>query len=407
MNLRLVAWTAAAFVLLVCRIGQAHDVIVEQRVDVAIHPSGDRLMVQLHVPINALAEAKLPVLPNGALDEEHIAQSLDVVGADVARNFDLWHNGAAFPPSHIAAHVGADRRSVDVELAYATAATNGFSARLNAFTGTPLQPVRTIAQYVPVSGDPQIASVAGPARRVAFDPGTAEAVSQVAARALTAVLSLGDHVLWLLCVLLPVRRARPAATLVVALIAGQLVAIIGSALTPHEIGPVGAFASLVAASALVMAALQTIVGARERWVLVLTAMFGVLSGCTFGGLLVDIGPFAGSHQPAAFVMFPLVVALGELWIAAVAWGVRTWLASAGIGDGVTTIVASVLIAHTAIHRMLDRGQRLVQSGVVNSMRVVTWLTLGWAAAMGVIALVELLRQRGATARARPSSPQRA
>jgi hypothetical protein len=156
-----------------------------------------------------------------------------------------------------------------------------------------------------------------------------------------------------------------------------------------------------------MTALQTIVGARERWVLVLTAMFGVLSGCTFGGLLVDIGPFAGSHQPAAFVMFPLVVALGELWIAAVAWGVRTWLASAGIGDGVTTIVASVLIAHTAIHRMLDRGQRLVQSGVVNSMRVVTWLTLGWAAAMGVIALVELLRQRGATARARPSSPQRA
>jgi len=406
-SVRRAAWIAFAAVLCVCGFSSAHDVIVEQQVDIVIRPSDAHLVVQMHVPASAVAEAKLPTLADGTLDEARIGPALEIVGADAARNLDVWYDRRPIVPSQVTVRLSADRRAVDVALSYSTTGANGFSARLNAFTGAPLRPVRTTVQYVPASGSPQTVSVVGPPRRVAFDPTTADVISQVAARGLSVVLSGGDHLLWLLCVLLPIRRAREAGVVVLALLAGQLAAMFAPALLPNGLGSIGTVASLIAASALVMAALQTIVRARLPWVVALTAVFGILNGCAFGGLLVDIRPFAGSHQAAALAVFPIVVDVAELWIAAVIWGTRTWLATSGLQDGLVTITAAAFVAHTAVHRMLDRGQLLVQSGVVDSMRVVTWLTLGWALAMVAVALAELFRQRGAAARARLSGLQRA
>src|SRR5262249_42786048 len=158
-----------------------------------------------------------------------------------------------------------DRSAVDIELTYATTDVDGFSARLNAFSGTRLQPVRTLVEYLPAAGGRQTLSVTGPPRRVTFDPTALDAVGEAAARGVSAVLSSGDHLLWLLCVLLPVRSARHGSQLVAAMVIGQAMAIVGSALAPQTPGSVAAVAAAIAASALVMAALQNIVRARQQW----------------------------------------------------------------------------------------------------------------------------------------------
>lgn len=382
----------------------AHDVIVEQRVEMAIHPSGDRLRIQMRVPVSAIPEAKLSVVGETA-DAASVERALQVVAADAARNLDVWHEESAVPPSGVAAQFSPDRRAVEIELTYPTADVDGFSARVNAFTGTPLQPVRTIVEYVPRAGPPQSVSVAGPARRIAFDPDLGEAVAECAARALSAVLSAGDHLLWLLCVLLPLRSARQAAQLIGVQIAGQMVVIAASLAAPVAFASAAGVAGTIAASALVMAALQNVVRARGHWVVALTAAFGVLNGFAFGGIFADVRPLAGSHPTAVAVAFVSVVALGQVWVAAVVWGVRAWLAKTLAADRIAVVVASAAIAHSAVHRLIDRGHALAQDGAVGADRVLLWVTLGWASVMLFIAAAELVEERRAAARAHRVRPR--
>jgi hypothetical protein len=236
-------------------------------------------------------------------------------------------------------------------------------------------------------------SVTGPPARVVFDPGVLDVAGQFVARALTTVLSAGDHLLWLVCLLLPFRDAAQTARLVGGLIASQSVAIVLFVFAPAATSSFAPVASTIAASALVIAALQNIVRARRHWVIALTVLFGLLNGLTFGGVLAAERQFGGSHQVVVLVAFALSVALGQVWVAAVFWAGRAWIAKSGMPDRVAIVVASALVAHTGIHRMLDRGRALVQDGTFIGTRTLVWLTLSWAFVMLLIAIAEFIKER--------------
>jgi hypothetical protein len=372
---------------------RSHEVPVEQVVEMTVQPQGDRLSVRAHIPATLLASAKLPRLADGTLDAASDAP-LRMVAADAARNLDVWQDETALTAPEMTARTGADRVSVDVDLLYATnSGAAPFSARLNAFEGAPLQPARTIVRYVPPGGAAQTISVTGPPARVVFDPGVFDVAGQFVTRALTAVLTAGDHLLWLVCLLLPFRDAARTSRLVGSMVAAQSVAILLFAFAPAAASSIAPVASTIAASALVMAALQNIVRAREHWVIALTASFGLLNGLTFGGVLAAERQFGGSHQAIVLATFVLSVALGQLWVAAVFWAARAWIAKSGMPDRVAIIAASALVAHTGIHRMLDRGHALVQDGGFVGARMLLWLTLSWAFVMLLIAIGELIKER--------------
>jgi HupE / UreJ protein len=253
--------------------------------------------------------------------------------------------------------------------------------------------VRTNLRYLPPSGHDHTISVTGPPVRVLFDPSARDALQQFIARGLRALLDGGDHLLFLVCLLLPVRRARSAAALFVAAALGQTIAIALSVLQPAMTVESLTALAMIAASAVVVAALQNVVRARLRWVGLLALAFGALNGFAFGHALAVSEQFAGSHGWMAVAAFVIVVLLGELWLGALAWATRTWLDERAMPERVVTVVASAIVAHSALHRVIDRGQIIAQTGSFGAERALVWLTLGWACVMMLVALANAISGR--------------
>jgi hypothetical protein len=374
----------------------AHDVIVDQVVAMRVQPRNGQLLVHLHVPATALGDAKLPLRDDGTLDPAADRQ-IDVVAADIARNLDIWRDGAPFAVPTVSAAIASDRKAIDVDLVYALAGeASGLSARLNTFTGTPLNPVRTDVAYVGASGAPLTLSVKGAPARVAFDPGALDVVQDFLGRALRVLLDGGNHLLFFACLLLPALRLRGAAAAFAAVIGGQVAGMLTAlALSPGRAGSVLPAAALIAASAVAIAALQAIVSSRRQWILLLAGLFGVLNGLAFGGTLAAARQFGGAHTGIALATFVLVVAAGEAWLGAIAWATRVWLDGRGAPDRMLTLLAGALIIHTAVHRVADRATVLSQTTGFGAAEAMAWLTVGWAVVMLAIALIEAFRQRGA------------
>jgi hypothetical protein len=387
----------SAIVLVVaCLLGsatiKAHGV-VEQVVDMLVQPRGDRLLVRLHVPATVVADARLPHLDDGTLDTTAIDEPLRILAAHIARNLDIQQADDALMTPTTIATVNADRRSVDVDLTYSIdAGTAGISARLNAFQAIG-QPVRTNARFQPSSEREYVVSVTGAPVRVLFDPNAFETVQQFIARGLQAVFDGGDHLLFLFGLVLAVRRARTAASLFAAMMAGHAVAILSSFFWPATTAAWLPALAMVGASTIVIAALQNIVGARLEWIGPLAIAFGVLNGFSFGNTLVRAQQFAGSHREIALVTFLVVVMAGQLWWAALMWVTRTWLDGVSVPQRIVTVVASGLLAHSAVHRAVDRGHAVAQTGSFGAEHALELLTLGWVCVVAVAIAVEALRHR--------------
>jgi hypothetical protein len=299
---------------------------------------------------------------------------------------------AALAAPTATARIGADRTSVDVDLIYAVAGeADDLSARLNTFTAAPLTSVRTQVRYLPASGSPQIVDITGAPTRVTFDPPASTVAREFVRRALTGVLAAGDHVLFLACLLVASRRAGTAARLVFVTAIAQTATSVLAGSAPSLVGSWLPIAATIAASAVVVGALQTIAGADARWVYPLAIVFGLLNGATFGETLATSRSFAGAHAWTATVTFVLAVAGGQLWIGGVMWATWRWLIRAGLPERVGAIVVSALVAHTALHRVGERTQALADGGTLTADRALIWLTVAWAGVMLAVAVVDTLR----------------
>src|SRR3954464_7706798 len=347
--------TIAAVVIVLSNVSVfAHTVAVEQVVEMTVRPQGDVLSVELHVPAAVTGDPSLPRLLNSS-DRTQRDRHLDVVAADVVRNLDIKQGATTLAPSSLTAMRGG-ATIVVVQVRYPLrSGSRDFSARLNAFNGQD-GPVRTTARYLPESGREQIVSIAGPATRVAFDPPIAGVVSAFALRAFQLLFDANDQLLFIICALLPVRRLKSLLAIFAAAAIGQTAAI---AMAMAGVAPPGlgsSAAALIAASALVVAAMQNIARARLRWVLPVALVFGTLNGWTVGNAGTASLQLAGAHRPIAMLAFGCVWLIGGLWGGAVAWALRVWLAERGLHERLTVVVGSALIAHTAVHHALDRAQ---------------------------------------------------
>jgi len=360
----------------------AHEVIVERVVNLVVNPQGDRVVLWLHLPASVLG-----------VDRTRTDESLRVVAADIARTLDVQQGDTTLPPPTTTVRVADDGNSIDLELRYASRiGGQPFSARLNTFDAA-AGPVRTNVAYRPGSGREQRLSVTGPPIRVTLDPLFSDVVQQFISRGVRALTDGGDHLLFLLCILIPVRRARSAFALFLAGALGQVMSIAISLRPAPPTAESLAVIAMIAASVVVVAALQNVVRAQLRWVVLLAFAFGALNGFTFGGTLSAAAQFAGEHSRMAVPVFVLAVLVGELWLGALAWATRTWLDGRGVPERAFSLVAAAIIAHTAVHRMLDRGAIVAQTGSFNAEHAVVWLSLGWACVMLAIAIANAVSGR--------------
>jgi hypothetical protein len=246
------------------------------------------------------------------------------------------------------------------------------------------------------------------------------------------VLDGGDHLLFLVCLLISVRRARTVAMLLGALLAAQTVTALIAVTWPAPVAAALPALAMIAASVVATAALSNIVriewlasfphvrGVRLqpdfagppkgghhvqrnntlkpsrydlRWMALLAIAFGLFNGFTFGATIAEAQAFAGSHRALALVVFLLVVIVAQLWLAALMGATRAWLHGLRLREPVAIVVASVLVAHSAVERVVERGRLVAQSGSFGAERALVWLSLGWACVMLLVGVAAFLRER--------------
>jgi hypothetical protein len=170
------------------------------------------------------------------------------------------------------------------------------------------------------------------------------------------ILSGLDHLLFLLCLVIPFRRIRPLVAIVTAFTVAHSITLLASAagLAPDALWFPPLIEVLIAASIVYMA-LENIIGAKleRRWLVAFG--FGLVHGFGFSFALRESLQFAGAHLATSLVSFNVGVELGQLAVLAVAVPALNWFFSHAVQERMGTIILSAFVAHTAWHWMLDRG----------------------------------------------------
>ncbi|MCH8218363.1 MAG: HupE/UreJ family protein, partial [Planctomycetes bacterium] len=114
--------------------------------------------------------------------------------------------------------------------------------------------------------------------------------------------------------------------------------------------------TLIAASIVYMAVENIIaVNLRRSWVL--TFAFGLVHGFGFSFALRETMQFAGSHLLLSLLSFNVGVELGQIVVLVVLVPALALLFR-HLAERMVTLVLSVMVAHTAWHWMVERGEEL-------------------------------------------------
>jgi hypothetical protein len=170
-----------------------------------------------------------------------------------------------------------------------------------------------------------------------------------------------DHLLFILCLVVPFRRLMGLVAVVTAFTVAHSITLIASAsgLAPSALWFPPLVEALIAASIVYMA-LENIVGARlhRRWLVAFG--FGLVHGFGFSFVLRESLQFAGSHLVSSLLAFNVGVELGQILVLILTIPVLDWLFRKVVRERMGTILLSALITHTAWHWMTERGGQLTQ-----------------------------------------------
>ena len=430
---------AAAIVVLVIAAsvpGIAHDIPNAIVVQAFLKPEGDRLRLLVRVPLQAMSDIDVPLRAQGYLD---LARADDALRSAttiwIAREVALYEEDARLPvPDVVAvrvslpsdrsfetyetalAHMEGPTLSEDIDLYWEQGIMDAWleypilsdESRLAIDPGLrPLAQRVTIAlQLLTPDGRVRAFELHDDPGRVLLDPRWGQAAARFVRSGFTHILDGVDHILFLLCLVIPIRRIGTLVGVVTAFTVAHSVTLIASAydLAPGALWFPPLVETLIAASIVYMA-LENIVGAHlmRRWLI--TFAFGLVHGFGFSFALRDSLQFAGSHLLTSLLAFNIGVELGQLVVLAAILPALHILFRFVVAERMGTIILSAIVAHTAWHWMTERGSQLMQfqwptMDVIRLTTIVEWAMAGVALAATIWLARTLVRARGDRNRAK-------
>ena len=218
---------------------------------------------------------------------------------------------------------------------------------------------RTVLRFLPPGGAERAFQYTGDPGLVRLDPRWHQAAWQFVKLGFFHILGGIDHLLFVLCLVIPLRRLRPLVMVVTAFTVAHSITLVASAsgLAPSALWFPPLIETLIAAS-IVYLALENIVGARleRRWMIAFG--FGLVHGFGFSFILRDSMQFAGSHLVTSLLSFNLGVELGQIFVLALALPALALLYRHIVPERTGVIILSALVAHTAWHWLTDRASAL-------------------------------------------------
>lgn len=174
------------------------------------------------------------------------------------------------------------------------------------------------------------------------------------------ILDGTDHLLFLLCLVIPYRKLKPLAIVITSFTVAHSVTLIASAygMAPDTLWFPPLIETFIAISIVYMA-FENIVGAQlqRRWMV--TFGFGLIHGFGFSFLLRERLQFAGDHLVASLLAFNVGVEIGQLLVLLIAIPLLSLLFRFVVAERIGTILMSALVAHTAWHLATERGTTLL------------------------------------------------
>ena len=375
---------------------QAHDIPNDVTVQAFLKPEGQRLRLLVRAPMKAMRDVEFPEKGPGYLDLARTGPFLaDAATLWISDAIGLYEDDSRLPKPQVVAtmvSLESDKSFATYEdaLAHVTGAPLSLDTNvvwnqtmLDVLFEYPIQSehsefaihpaldrlgVRTVTALrflVPEPGgnyvvrafefdnDPGI---------VKLDPRWYQASLRFVREGFLHILDGTDHLLFLLCLVIPFRRFRSLIPVVTAFTVAHSITLIASA---YNLGPDALWfppliETLIAASIVYMA-LENIVTTstvKQRWMIAFG--FGLVHGFGFSFALKQTLQFAGDHLLTSLLSFNVGVELGQLLVLAVLIPALDLLFRYVVAERMGTIILSALVAHTAWHWMMERFDRLRQ-----------------------------------------------
>jgi hypothetical protein len=370
----------------------AHEIPNDVTVHAFLKPEGQRLAFLVRVPLKACRDVEFPTRGPGYLDLARVDSALaDAAMMWIADSVELYEDGSRLPQPGVVdariavesdrsfgsyqqalAHVTGPRLPaeteiywnqalLDVLLEYPIRSEQSEFSMLPGFSRLGLRVV-TVVRFLPPGGAVRAFEFEGDPGRVRFDPRWHQAALGFVGSGFMHILDGNDHLLFILCLVIPFRRFGQLFKVVTAFTVAHSITLIASAygLGPDALWFPPLIETLIAISIVYMA-LENIVGKtriQRRWLI--ACGFGLIHGFGFSFALGQKLQFAGSHLLASLVSFNVGVELGQLLVLAVMIAVLEVLFRFVVAERMGTIILSAIVAHTGWHWMIDRADRLRQ-----------------------------------------------
>jgi hypothetical protein len=362
----------------------AHEIPSDVRVQIFVVPKGDRLQVVVRAPIAAMNEIDWPTTgvfldvsrADAALRQaatEWIGSRIDLYEADrrLARpsllavtassnadlSFDSYERArqhATGPPASPDAQIALNQALLDAVLEYPIQSDQSRFSIAARFDKAGVRSL-TILRFLPPTGVERAFTIHDEPGIVPLDPRWFQAAWRFVGGGFFHILDGVDHLLFLLCLVIPFRRVVPLVPVVTAFTVAHSITLIASA---YDMAP-GALwfpplVEVLIAVSIVYMALENIAlpVVRRRWIVAFA--FGLVHGFGFSFALREEMQFAGQHLLTALLSFNAGVEVGQLLVLVVAVPAFNLLVRAVPSERTMTIIVSALIAHTGWHWMTDR-----------------------------------------------------
>lgn len=368
----------------------AHDVPTDVLVQAFVKPEGQRLNVLVRVPLRAILDVDIPKRGPGYLDLARAEPSLrEGATGWIAGSIELYEEATRLTGERIVAvrvslpsdpsfrsyeealkHIqGAplppntelywDQGMLDVWLEYPIQSPQSHFAIRPTFWRLGLR-VRMTLRFLPVDASAHGFELGGDPGLIALDPSWQQAGRRFAEAGLLHVMEGTGQLLFLLCLVIPVRRSATLIPVVASFAVGYSITLIGSA---YDFAPAGPwFPPLIEtllALSIIYLAFENISGWRlDRRVTAFS--FGLLQGFGFSFALRDSLQFAGAHLLTAVLSFNAGTVVGQLIVLIVLVVGLELLFQMGVGHRIGGIMLSALAIHPSWHRTADIGAGLVQ-----------------------------------------------
>jgi hypothetical protein len=406
----------------------AHDIPADARINAFLKPEGKTLELLIRAPLAAMQDIDVPRRGPGYLDLSRAEPALrHAAQIWLLDNVEVFENEGRLPAprlTHIRVSLASDssfhayrqarahvdepplaenlelywnQQWLDVRLEYPISSENSDFAIHPRFDRLAHR-VSTVLRFMPPGGPERLFELKGDPGLVRLDPRWHQASWRFLVSGFWHIVEGTDHLLFLLCLVVPIRRMGSMVVVVTAFTVAHSISLIASALgfVPDALWFPPLVETLIAVT-IVLMALQNIVGGgmHGRWVIAFA--FGIVHGFGFSFALRESLQFAGEHLIASLVAFNLGVEIGQLAVLVVLVPALRLLFRYLVPERMGIIILSALVAHTGWHWMLERGGELLKFPlpVINAAFLAS-LTRGLMAALvlaWVVTVVNLVLRR--------------